>query len=64
MAGMTNSSSNPFNPELWRPVDAPGVNNFTDITYHRHVGEGRANGIVRIAFDLSLIHISEPTRPY
>ena len=51
MAGMTDSSNNPFNPELWRPVDAPGVNNFTDITYHRHVGEGRANGIVRIAFD-------------
>ena len=51
MAGMTDSRNNPFNPELWRPVDAPGVNNFTDITYHRHVGEGRANGIVRIAFD-------------
>ena len=51
MAGMTDSSNNPFNPELWRPVDVPGVDSFTDITYHHHVGEGRANGIVRIAFD-------------
>lgn len=40
--------SNPFNPDLWR--DVPGFD-FDDITYHRHVGEGRANGIVRIAFD-------------
>lgn len=51
MANMSENSSNPFKPELWRPVDAPGVNDFTDITYHRHVGEGRANGIVRIAFN-------------
>lgn len=28
-----------------------GFSDLTDITYHRHVGEGRANGIVRIAFD-------------
>lgn len=37
-----------FDPSAWR--DVPGFD-FTDITYHRHVGEGRANGIVRIAFD-------------
>lgn len=42
---MTNS---PFNPALWREVNGF---DFTDITYHRHAGEGRANGIVRIAFD-------------
>jgi len=40
--------SNPFNPELWREVTGFS---FDDITYHRHIGEGRANGIVRIAFD-------------
>lgn len=38
----------PFNPTQWR--DVPGFN-FTDITYHRHVGETRADGIVRVAFD-------------
>lgn len=44
-------TDSPFNPDLWREVERPGVTDFTDITYHRHVGEGRANGIVRIAFD-------------
>lgn len=58
MRGMTNSdnsdstdstsSTNPFKPEQWKPV--PGFD-FTDITYHRHVGTERADGIVRIAFD-------------
>lgn len=42
------SSTNPFKPEQWKPV--PGFD-FTDITYHRHVGTERADGIVRIAFD-------------
>jgi naphthoate synthase len=46
--GRMTEQSNPFNPDLWR--DVPGFD-FDDITYHRHVGEGRANGIVRIAFD-------------
>ncbi|WP_312097358.1 1,4-dihydroxy-2-naphthoyl-CoA synthase [Corynebacterium dentalis] len=41
-------TDNPFDPTQWR--DVPGFN-FTDITYHRHVGETRADGIVRIAFD-------------
>lgn len=41
--------TNPFKPELWKPV--PGFENLTDITYHRHVGEGREFGTVRIAFD-------------
>lgn len=52
MRGMTNSdnshSTNPFKPEQWKPM--PGFD-FTDITYHRHVGTERADGIVRIAFD-------------
>lgn len=38
----------PFDPAQWR--DVPGFD-FTDITYHRHVGTSRADGIVRIAFD-------------
>ena len=46
--GPMTDQNNPFRPELWREV--PGFD-FDDITYHRHVGEGRANGIVRIAFD-------------
>ena len=52
MRGMTNSdnsdSTNPFKPEQWKPVSGF---DFTDITYHRHVGTERADGIVRIAFD-------------
>src|SRR5699024_8200100 len=41
-----NASANPFRPEQWKEV--PGFGDLTDITYHRHAGEGRANGIVRI----------------
>ena len=41
--------STPFDPAQWATV--PGFDDLTDITYHRHTGEGRANGIVRIAFD-------------
>lgn len=43
------STENPFRPELWAVV--PGFEDLTDITYHRHVGEGREYGIVRVAFD-------------
>lgn len=42
-------STNPFDPTQWAPV--PGFADLTDITYHRHVGTSRADGIVRIAFD-------------
>src|SRR5690625_807276 len=48
-ATRTYSTDNPFDASQWRAVD--GFSDLTDITYHRHVGEGRANGIVRIAFD-------------
>ncbi|MDN6376763.1 MAG: 1,4-dihydroxy-2-naphthoyl-CoA synthase, partial [Corynebacterium sp.] len=41
-------TNNPFDPTQWR--EFPGFD-FDDITYHRHAGEGRENGIVRIAFD-------------
>ncbi|WP_114451131.1 1,4-dihydroxy-2-naphthoyl-CoA synthase [Halopolyspora algeriensis] len=37
-----------FDPDVWRPVEGF---DFTDITYHRCVAEGRAAGTVRIAFD-------------
>ena len=45
-------TASPFDPSQWREVEgfASGVD-LTDLTYHRHVGEGRVNGIVRIAFD-------------
>ncbi|MBF6842020.1 1,4-dihydroxy-2-naphthoyl-CoA synthase, partial [Acinetobacter baumannii] len=45
-------TANPFDPSQWREIEgfANGVD-LTDLTYHRHVGEGRVNGIVRIAFD-------------
>ncbi|MCT2265844.1 1,4-dihydroxy-2-naphthoyl-CoA synthase [Dietzia cinnamea] len=45
-------TANPFDPSQWREVEGfhSGVD-LTDLTYHRHVGEGRVNGIVRIAFD-------------
>ena len=47
--GMTTySTDQPFDPSQWKTVEGF---DFTDITYHRHAGEGRANGIVRIAFD-------------
>lgn len=45
----TYSTNNPFKPELWTKV--PGFEDLTDITYHRLIGESRADGIVRIAFD-------------
>ena len=44
------ATGNPFDPSQWREVE--GFRNgedLTDLTYHRHVGEGRADGIVRIA---------------
>ena len=45
----TYSTDNPFKPELWTKV--PGFEDLTDITYHRLIGDSRADGIVRIAFD-------------
>lgn len=42
-------TDNPFDPSQWKPV--PGFEDLTDITYHRHVGTERKDGIVRIAFD-------------
>ncbi len=45
-----------FDPQAWRPVGGHGFEDFTDITYHRHVGTA-ADGstadlpTVRIAFD-------------
>ena len=45
---MQYSAENPFDPSQWRAVEGF---DFTDITYHRHVGTTRADGIVRIAFD-------------
>ncbi|MDH4657439.1 1,4-dihydroxy-2-naphthoyl-CoA synthase [Corynebacterium pyruviciproducens] len=42
-------TDNPFDPSQWKPV--PGFEELTDITYHRHVGTERKDGIVRIAFD-------------
>ena len=48
--GMSNySTDNPFDPTQWRTVE--GFEDLTDITYHRHVGTERRDGIVRIAFD-------------
>ena len=45
---MIYSTAQPFDPTQWREVEGF---DFTDITYHRHVGTTRADGIVRIAFD-------------
>ncbi|MCP1388069.1 1,4-dihydroxy-2-naphthoyl-CoA synthase [Corynebacterium sp. TA-R-1] len=45
---MTYSTEQPFDPSQWRAVEGF---DFTDITYHRHVGTTRADGIVRIAFN-------------
>ena len=45
---MSYSTDQPFDASQWRPVDGFA---FTDITYYRHVGESRADGIVRVAFD-------------
>ena len=43
------STSNPFDASQWKTVE--GFEDLTDITYHRHVGTERKDGIVRIAFD-------------
>ncbi len=45
---MSYSTAQPFDPTQWREVEGF---DFTDITYHRHVGTTRADGVVRIAFD-------------
>lgn len=45
---MSYSTAQPFDPTQWREVEGF---DFTDITYHRHIGTTRADGIVRIAFD-------------
>ena len=45
---MQYSTAQPFDPSQWREVEGF---DFTDITYHRHVGKERADGTVRIAFD-------------
>ena len=42
---MPEASSQPFNPALWRTV--AGFENFTDVTYHRHI----ELGVVRVAFN-------------
>lgn len=42
------STANPFDASQWKPATEEA---FTDITYHRHVGTERKDGIVRIAFD-------------
>jgi naphthoate synthase len=41
-------TSAPFDPTLWRAVDGF---EFTDVTYHRHVLDGRDQPTVRIAFN-------------
>ena len=46
---MSYSTDNPFDASQWRTVE--GFEDLTDITYHRHVGTERKDGIVRIAFD-------------
>nr|WP_092625223.1 1,4-dihydroxy-2-naphthoyl-CoA synthase [Jiangella sp. DSM 45060] len=38
----------PFDPSRWRTVEGF---EFTDITYHRQVEDGRGRGTVRVAFD-------------
>ena len=45
---MQYSTAQPFDPSQWREVEGF---DFTDITYHRHMGKERADGTVRIAFD-------------
>ncbi|MDO5669190.1 MAG: 1,4-dihydroxy-2-naphthoyl-CoA synthase [Corynebacterium sp.] len=46
---MSYSTDNPFDASQWETV--AGFEDLTDITYHRHVGTQRKDGIVRIAFD-------------
>jgi naphthoate synthase len=41
-------TSGPFDPSLWRSVHG---DEFSDLTYHRHVLDGRDQPTVRIAFD-------------
>src|SRR4249919_730219 len=41
-------SSNPFDPSAWQPIDGFDL---TDITYHRHVVDGKRQPTVRVAFD-------------
>jgi naphthoate synthase len=47
----TEGVSELFDPTSWRTVEGPGLDGFTDITYHRSVVPGAAGGTVRIAFD-------------
>jgi naphthoate synthase len=44
----SDSSADPFDPSLWQPVDGFEL---TDITYHRHVVDGKPQPTVRVAFD-------------
>jgi naphthoate synthase len=46
---VTATISELFDATQWREV--PGFASLSDVTYHRHVAEGRDGGIVRIAFD-------------
>lgn len=46
--GATGGATSPFDASQW--CEVPGFD-FTDITYHRHIGTERKDGIVRIAFD-------------
>lgn len=46
---MAYSTDNPFDAAQWEPLE--GFEDLSDITYHRHVGGERKDGIVRIAFD-------------
>jgi naphthoate synthase len=41
--------SETFDPSCWREVE--GFGDLTDVTYHRHVVDGRDAGTVRVAFD-------------
>jgi hypothetical protein len=41
-------SDNPFHVSPWRPVDGFDL---TDITYHRHIADGKARPTLRVAFD-------------
>ena len=43
------TTAQPFDPTQWRQV--PEFADATDIAVHRHRGEERADGIIRIAFD-------------
>ncbi|SDR98149.1 1,4-dihydroxy-2-naphthoyl-CoA synthase [Jiangella sp. DSM 45060] len=45
---MTGVTTAPFDPSRWRTVEGF---EFTDITYHRQVEDGRGRGTVRVAFD-------------